>query len=72
MIPKYIEKKIDKLNTLLEQAYTIRTELSTWVEKKGGDTTSPEWYKNVVDECSAVNGICKESFYDYIENIFKN
>lgn len=71
MIPKHINKKIDRLNALLEQAYTIKSEITTWTEKKGGDTTDMEWYENVIDECSAVNGICKESFYKYILTIEK-
>lgn len=68
MIPKYIDKKVDRLNSLLEQAYLLKAEIENWAESKGIDTYDEEWGKNVVDESSAVNGICKESLHEYIEN----
>ena len=33
VIPKYIDKKIDRLNSLLEQAYGVRSEIETWAKK---------------------------------------
>lgn len=71
MVPKHIDKKIDRLNTLLERAYTIKSEITSWIEKQGGDTADMEWCENVIDECSTMNGICKDSFYEYIQNVQK-
>ena len=34
MIPRYIDKKIDRLDSLLEQAYVLKSEIETWAEKK--------------------------------------
>lgn len=67
MIPKYIDKKVDKLCLLLQQAHTLKTEIEQWAESKGADVYSEEWFENVIDESSAVNGICKESLHEYIE-----
>jgi hypothetical protein len=68
-IPKYIEEKIDRLELLLEQAYKLKTEIERWAEKKGIDTSSDEWYDNVIDDVSGVNGIYKEELYELLENI---
>lgn len=68
MIPKYISKKIDKLEALLEQAFELKSEIERWAEKKGIDTSSNEWYDKVVDDSMGVNGICKESLLEYLEN----
>lgn len=68
-IPKYIEEKIDRLELLLEQAYKLKTEIERWSEKKGIDTSSDEWYDNVIDDVSGVNGIYKEELYELLENI---
>ncbi|MFG6344641.1 MAG: hypothetical protein K1W35_12945 [Lachnospiraceae bacterium] len=69
MIPKYIDKKIDRLNSMLDQAYLLKAEIEDWVESKGIDTYDTEWHKHVIDESSAVNGICKESLHEYIESL---
>lgn len=68
MLPKYIENKIDHLNKMLERAYKLKTEIEDWAETKGIDTSSNEWYKNVVDECSTVNGIYKEELEEILCN----
>jgi cytidylate kinase len=68
MIPKYIDKKIDRLESLLEQAFELKSEIERWAEKKGIDTSDVEWYNNVVNDSIAVNGICKESLIEYLEN----
>ena len=65
MIPRYIDKKIDRLDSLLEQAYGLRLEIETWAEKKGMDTSDTDWYENVIDVSSAVSGICKEGLHEY-------
>lgn len=69
IIPKYIDEKVDKLNALLEQAYKLKSEIENWAERKGADTSDTDWHESVVDECSAVNGICKEALVEYLENI---
>lgn len=68
MLPKYIENKIDQLNKALEKAYSLKAQIEKWAEKKNIDTTSNEWYENVVNDCSAVSGISKEG----LENILKD
>lgn len=68
MIPKYIDKKIDRLEELLEQAYELKSEIEKWAEKKGINTLDMEWYDNVVNNSIGVNGICKESLIKYLEN----
>lgn len=67
MIPKYIDKKIDKLNLLLEQAYSIKSDIERWAESKGIDTTDMDWHESVIDDTSSVSGICKETFHDYMK-----
>lgn len=69
IIPKYIDKKVEKLNSLLEQAYSLKSEIEHWAESKGSDTSGMEWYESVVDESSAVSGICKEALFEYMKNI---
>lgn len=69
MIPKYISKKIDKLEALLNQAFELKSEIERWAEKKGIDTSSNEWYEKVVDDVSGVNGIYKDGLDELIENI---
>lgn len=32
------------------------------------DTSDTDWYENVIDESSAVSGICKEGLCEYYEN----
>ena len=69
MIPKYIEKKIDKLNALLEQAHDIKIEIEKWAENNGVDTSDSEWYENVVNDCDSVSGISKDGLLEYIKEI---
>lgn len=69
MIPKYIIKKIDRLELLLRQAFQLKREIEKWAEKKGIDISSNEWYENVVDEISGVNGIYKEGLDELLKNI---
>ena len=69
MIPKYIIKKIDRLELLLRQAFILKREIEKWAEKKGIDISSNEWYENVVDEISGVNGIYKEGLDELLKNI---
>lgn len=68
IIPRYIDKKIDRLNSLLDQAYRVKSEIETWAEKKGINTSDTDWYENVIDESSAVIGISKEGLYEHYEN----
>lgn len=68
MIPKYIDKKIDRLESLLEQAFELKSEIERWAEKKGIDTYSNEWYDKVIDDSMGVNGICKESLIECLED----
>lgn len=68
MIPKYIDKKVDRLNELLRQAYFIKKEIECYAENKGIDTSDMEWYESVIDDSSSVSGICKEALHEYIEN----
>lgn len=68
MIPKYINKKIDRLEALLEQAFELKSEIERWAEKKGIDTSSNEWYEKVVDDSMGVNGICKEYLIEYLKD----
>lgn len=67
MIPKYIEHKIDRLNKLLENAYTLKNEIEKWAESKGIDTSDQEWYNNVVDDCSSVSGIYKDGLEELMK-----
>lgn len=66
MIPKYIEQKIDRLNKLLGNAYTLKNEIEKWAENKGIDTSDQEWYNNVVDGCSSVSGIYKDGLEELL------
>lgn len=68
MIPKYIDQKIDRLYKHLRQANNLRYEIEAWAESRGIDTTTNEWYENVVDDCSAANGIFKDSLQELLEN----
>lgn len=68
MLPKYIEHKIDQLNKLLERAYKLKSEIERYAEGKGIDTSSNEWYKNVVDDCSSVSGIFKDGLEEILNN----
>lgn len=68
-IPKYINKKIDKLNNLLEHAYSTKLEIELWAHNNGADIYSIEWCETVLDDISAVQGIYKEKFCEYMENI---
>ena len=43
--------------------------IEKWAEKKGIDISSNEWYENVVDEISGVNGIYKEGLDELLKNI---
>lgn len=65
-LPKYISKKIVRLNSLLEQANSLKLETETWAKKKGADTSDAEWYESVMDDCSSVKGISKEGLCDYL------
>lgn len=69
MIPKYILNKIDRLNSLLGQAYTLKCEIEKWAESKGVDTSGMSYHTDVIDESSEVMGISKEAFYEYLENM---
>ena len=69
IIPKYIDKKVEKLNSLLGQAYSLKSEIEHWAENKGANTSDAEWYESVVDESSAVSGICKEALFEYMQSI---
>ena len=66
MIPKYIEHKIERLNKLLENAYTLKNEIEKWAESKGIDTSDQDWYNNVVDDCSSVSGIYKDGLEELL------
>lgn len=66
MIPKYIGHKIDRLNALLENAFTLKNEIERWAESKNIDTSSNEYYENVIDDCSAVNGIIKDGLEELL------
>ena len=66
MIPKYIEQKINRLNKLLGNAYTLKNEINEWAESKNIDTSSNEYYENVIDDCSSVSGIYKEGLEELL------
>lgn len=68
-IPKYINKKIDRLEKLLEQALSEKIEIEKWAEKNGIDTTSNEWYNKAIDDVSGINGIYKEGLFELLEEL---
>lgn len=68
MMPKYIENKIEHLNKTIEKAYQLKSDIEKWAEKKGVDTSSNEWYEDVVDDCNSVSGIYKEGFEEILNN----
>lgn len=68
MIPKYINKKIDKLNSLLDEARAIKNEIENWAESKGADTSSYEWYAKAIDDCNDVKSIYKDGLAEYFES----
>jgi DNA invertase Pin-like site-specific DNA recombinase len=68
-IPKYIIKKINRLDKLLDEATELKHEIENWAESKGCDTVSSEWYNDVMDESSGCNGISLAGLQDYIEDI---
>lgn len=69
MMPKYIEQKIDRLNRMLEAANTLKIEIEKWAESKNIDTSSNEYYENVMDDCSAVNGIIKDGLEELLNKV---
>lgn len=68
MLPKFIANKIDQLNKTLGKARQLKNDIERWAEKSGIDTSSNEWYKDVVDDCSSVSGIFKEGFEEILNN----
>ena len=69
MIPKYIEKKINMLDSFLAKANKLRYEIEEWAEGRGADICSNEWDNIVVDECGGVNAISKEGLQEYLESL---
>lgn len=67
-MPKYIENKIEQLNKTIEKAYQLKSDIEKWAEKRGVDTSSNEWYEDVVDDCNSVSGIYKEGFEEILNN----
>lgn len=67
-IPKYINKKLDKLNNLIDEADLLKAEIESWAESKGIDTYSEEWYTAVIDESNSVSSIYKDGLIHFIEN----
>lgn len=65
-LPKYIEKKCDKLNKLLESAGHLKNEIERWAESKGIDTCGNDWYRDVLDDFNEVKGICKDELLELI------
>lgn len=65
-LPDYIGKKIDRLNSMLEQANSLKLEIEAWAKKKGANTFDTEWYESIMDDYSSVKGISKERFHDYL------
>lgn len=68
MLPKYIENKIEQLNKTLEKAHQLKNDIERWAEKRGADTSSDEWYKDVVDDCNSVSGIFKEGLEEILNS----
>lgn len=68
MLPKTIKSKIDQLNKTLEKAQQLKNDIERWAEKRGIDTSSNEWYKDVIDDCSSVSGIFKEGLEEILNN----
>ena len=68
IIPKTIKQKIERLNSLLLKADLLRYEIEEWAKKKGIDTNSEEWYGEVVDDTSSVNGIYLEGLEELLNN----
>lgn len=69
-IPKYINKKIDRMNNLIDQALSLRNEIESWAEDKGADISSMEWCEDVRDDCTSVTGISvdgMEEYFDYMK-----
>ena len=56
-IPKYINKKIDRINSLIEQAIALRDEVEQWAENNGADILSTDWYEIVRDDITCATGI---------------
>lgn len=71
-IPKYIEKKIDRMEKLLMQANSIKYEIESWAEGKGADITSNDWYQLSVDGSAGVNGVSLEGMKEYFEMLEEN
>lgn len=68
VITKTIKQKIERLNSLLLKANLLRYEIEEWAKKKGVDTSLEEWYREVVDDLSSVNGIYLEGFEELLNN----
>ena len=71
-IPKYINKKIDRVNSLIEQAITLRDEIEQWAEKNGAETLSTDWYEIVRDDLTCATGISADGMEKYFNNIEKD
>lgn len=71
-IPKYINKKIDRINNLIEQAITLRDEVEQWAENNGAETLSTDWYEIVRDDCTCATGITVGGMEKYFNNMEKD
>lgn len=68
MIPKCIKNKIDQLDKILWKAHRLKGDIEKWVEKSGIDTSSNEWYQNVVGDCNSVSGFFKDGLEEILNN----
>jgi hypothetical protein len=68
-IPKYILKKIDRLNKLLSDAEDLKIDIERWVEKNGGNTLDEEYRDWVVECCIGCHGINSEPLQRYMTHL---
>lgn len=68
-IPKYIDKKVDRLEKLIDEAVKIKMEIECWADVHGAETESMEWYNEVCTDYFSVCGISKSALHDYMEDL---
>lgn len=67
-MPKRIQNKIRRMNSLIDDANRMRVEIEKWCEENGIDTCSEEWAETVYDDCTWVKGILIEGVLEMLEN----
>lgn len=72
MLPKYIEKKIDRMERLIGEAITLKGEIEKWAVKKGIDIYSTDNHERVFFDGFGVCCIDKLGLLEMLEELEEN